>query len=137
MYKIYLLKDSNDLEYIGKTKQSLKQRLNQHRNDRNRGHYCSSQKLNLDNCDMILLEGCEKDIASEREQYWMEQYPNRVNQKNAILDIKKRKEYDKQYQKQWYIDNKEKVKEYDKNQYINKQVKECIDDIIDQVILMS
>jgi len=167
MYKIYLLRDINDLEYIGKTKSSLKERLRCHRKDRDRGIYCSSSKLNLHNCQMILLEECDENIASEREQYWMEQYPNRVNEVNAIhnkeeydkqyyidnkehkkqycIDNKQyKKEYDKQYRinnkekkKEYYINNKEKAKEYYKNKYIDKVVKQCMNDIIDQVILNS
>ena len=129
MYKIYLLKDINGLCYIGKTKQKLKHRLSLHRHDKKRGRYCSSSKINLDNCQMIILEECEKDIASEREQYWMERYTLRVNQKNATRSNKQRLEYDKKYYfdnkdkvKQYNIDNKEKIKEY--NKHYQKQYRE-------------
>ena len=145
MYKIYCINHISGLCYIGKTKQSLKVRLCMHRYDRDRGKYCSSQKLDLDNCKMILLEECEKDIASEREQYWMEQYPNRVNYRNATRSKKQKIEYNKQYKfnnkerikendKQYKFNNKERIKEHKRNQYIDKVVKECMDDIIDQVI---
>ena len=152
MYKIYLLRDINDLEYIGKTKQSLKERLRHHRKDRYTGNYVSSQKLNLDHCEMILLEECDESIASEREQYWMEQYPNRVNKQNAICN---KKEWSKQYyidnkdkvkqyrinnkekMKQYRIDNKERIKEDKRNKYINNVIKQCMNDIIDEVISMS
>ena len=146
MYKIYCINHISGLCYIGKTKQSLKKRLWKHRKARDLGQYCSSQKLDLDNCEMILLEECEKDIASEREQYWMERYPNRVNDRNAIFGSKKEymkqyainnKERRKQYYKQYSINNKEKRKLYDKQYNINREVKKCINDIIDEVILMS
>ena len=110
MYKIYCIKDINGLCYIGKTKLSLKERLRMHRYDRDRGHYCSSQKLNLYNCEIILLEECDKSISSEREQYWINN-TDCVNDHNAIFN---KKEYHKQYNKQWNIDNKEKRKEYQK-----------------------
>ena len=135
MYKIYCIKDINGLEYIGKTKETLKHRLRGHRKDRNKGRYYSSSKLDLYNCEIILLEECEKDISSEREQYWMNQYPNRVNDYNAIFGSKK--EWSKKYDKQYRINNKERIKERNKNKWINKVVKKCMDDIIDQVISMS
>jgi len=122
MYKIYLLKDINGLEYVGKWDGPLKYRLKKHRYARDKGQYISSQKINLDNCEIILLEECDKSVARKREQYWMNQYPNRVNDRNAIHD----KEKKKQYIKQWNIDNKEKVKQYnidnkEKKKEYNKQ----------------
>ena len=103
MYKIYCIKDINGLCYIGKTKQSLKDRLCKHRNHRDRGQYCSSQKLDLDNCEIILLEECDESIASEREQYWINN-TDCVNDRNAIFDKEHKKEYEKQrykYQNSW------------------------------------
>jgi len=97
MYKIYLIKDYNGLEYVGKTKQSFSRRMALHRYKKNNGYNHSSSKLDLDNCDIILLEECDYNIASEREQYWMNQYPKRVNECNAIHN---QKEYNKQYHKQ-------------------------------------
>ena len=85
MYKIYKLVDCDGLIYIGKTNQILYKRLAMHRYDKNRGKGWSSSKLNLDKnkCEMILLEECDKSIVPLREQYWMDQYPNRVNKNNA------------------------------------------------------
>ena len=103
MYKIYLLKDINGLCYIGKTNQILKQRCRRHRYARNRNNYCSSQKLDLDNCEIILLEECDESIASEREQYWINN-TDCVNDRNAIFDKEHKKEYEKQrykYQNSW------------------------------------
>ena len=142
MYKIYLIRDINHLEYVGKTKLSLNERLRLHRNDRNRGKYCSSQKLDLDNCVIELLQECDDSISSEIEQYWMDNYPNRVNKNNATYDRKqyyidnrdeilenkkvyynKNKDKIKQYNKQLYIDNKEKVKLQMKQYYIENKDK--------------
>jgi len=109
MYKIYLIKDINHLEYVGKTKLSLKERLRLHRNDRNRGVYCSSQKLDLDNCFIELIEQCDKSQSKQREKYWIN-YIDCVNDVKFNFDTR-------QYNKQRYIDNKEQLKQYDKERY--------------------
>jgi len=85
MYRIYLLKDINGFEYVGRTKQTFTDRLSKHRYKKKIGDYLSSHKLDLYNCEMILLEECDDSLAPEREQYWMDQYPNRVNSNNAII----------------------------------------------------
>ena len=100
MYKIYCIKDINGLCYIGKTKLSLKERLRMHRYDRDRGTYLSSSKLDLDNCEMILLEECDESISSEREQHWINN-TDCVNDYNATYN---RKQYHKQlyeYKMSW------------------------------------
>jgi hypothetical protein len=116
MYKIYCIKDINDLKYVGITKKKLNRRLNQHRVDKNRSHNVSSQKLDLDNCNIYLLEECDD---KKREQYWIDKI-DCVNDRNATYD---RKERDRQYSNQYYIDHTEQKKQYMK-QY-NKQY--CID----------
>jgi len=127
MYKIYLIKDINHLEYIGKTTLSLKERLRLHRNDRNRGIYCSSQKLDLDNCVIELLQECDDSISSEIEQHWMQQYPNRVNKNNAIYDRKQyyinNRDEILENKKVYYNKNKDKKLQYNKQQYIDNKEK--------------
>ena len=91
MYIIYLISDINVLEYVGKTDVTLELRLKKHRKDKKYGKYCSSSKLDLVKCDIIELEQCDDSIAQQREQFWMDHYPNRVNDYNAIENKDKRK----------------------------------------------
>jgi hypothetical protein len=85
MEKIYLIEDINDLCYVGRTKADLLRiRLSGHRNDKNKGHYCSSSKLNLYNCNIILLEECSTEDARERERYWI----NKIDCVNHIIPPK-------------------------------------------------
>lgn len=94
MYKIYLLKDINGLEYVGITTQTLNKRLYNHRGKKKIGIYYSSSKLDLDNCVIELLE--ETDDP-KREQYWINNI-DCVNDRNAFID---KKEYHNQYSKQY------------------------------------
>lgn len=60
MVSIYCIEDINDLKYIGSTNQKLNKRLSIHKNDKKRNHYCSSSKLDLDNCKIYELETCNE-----------------------------------------------------------------------------
>ncbi len=103
MISIYLLEDINDLKYIGSTTLKLNKRLSRHKYSKNNGHYCSSSKLNLDNCIIIELERCNKEDKKERERYYINKI-DCVNQRKLNFD---QKEYDEK--------NKEKKKEYNKD----------------------
>jgi hypothetical protein len=100
--KIYLIEDINDLKYVGSTKQKLNIRLSHHKSHND----CSSSKLNLHNCIITELECCDDTNKKEREQYWIDRI-DCVNKKNTYFD---RKEYNKEY----YQNNKEKIKEQKK-----------------------
>jgi hypothetical protein len=85
MEKIYLIEDINDLRYVGRTTQKLLRiRLSGHRNDKRRGNFCSSSKLNLGNCNISLLEECFTEEAREREMYWI----NKIDCVNHIIPPK-------------------------------------------------
>jgi len=74
MVSVYKITDCNGLNYIGSTKQILSSRMSGHRyakRNPNR-HICSSSKLDLDNCEIILLEECSIENRNEREQYWID-----------------------------------------------------------------
>ena len=121
-FKIYCIEDINGNKYIGSTCQKyLCQRLSGHRNKDNT---CSSNKLDLYNSFIYTIEECDEENRNEREQYWIDN-TNCVNMHNVIHD---KKEYHKQYYKdnrdkinenakQYYIDNPEKMKEYKKQLY--------------------
>jgi len=121
MIKIYCITDINGLNYVGKTTKSLNQRLSVHRSKKKRGEYCSSQKLDLYNCKMIVLEQCDNNISKQREQYWIDNIVcvNKYNTTfNTIEYMKqyriKNKDNTKKYNNQRYIDNRDKIKEQTK-----------------------
>jgi len=100
--RIYCITDINGLCYVGKTKLSLKQRLGQHRSDRNKG-YCSSSKLNLHNCEMIVLEEfIDESKSFERETYWINKIHWCVNKVRNNKVNGDPASYMKRYQKQHY-----------------------------------
>ena len=108
--KIYCITDIDGLNYIGSTIQKyVSQRINHHRWRKKNNGNCSSNKLNLDNCFVNILEECDKNIRKEREQYWIDN-TNCVNKLNALFD-----------KKQDYIKNKDKRKEWMKNNFDMKK----------------
>mgnify|MGYP003660513792 FL=1 len=104
MVKIYCIEDINDLKYVGSTKLLLRQRLAGHKYRKN----CSSNKLNLYNCIIYVLEECSEENRKEREKYWIQKI-DCVNIHIPIVGMT-REEYHKQYTKL----NKDKKREYDK-----------------------
>lgn len=105
-YKIYCIEDINDLKYIGSTKSKLNVRLNNHKCNKKRNKYCSSSKLNLDNCIITELECCNEENRKERERYWIDN-TDCVNERKLNFDVK-------QYHKEHYQNNKQNLKEYNK-----------------------
>lgn len=71
MVSIYCIEDINGLKYVGRTKQSIGQRMRQHRLDKLLNRNTSSGKLNLDNCVVRILENCDSKNQREREKYWI------------------------------------------------------------------
>tara|TARA_R110001599_G_scaffold131244_2_gene307146 strand:+ start:47 stop:493 length:447 start_codon:yes stop_codon:yes gene_type:complete len=70
--KIYLITDIDGLKYVGSTKKSLNYRLRKHKNQKYSINIkCSSSKLNLNDCEITLLEVCNIHNRSERESYWI------------------------------------------------------------------
>lgn len=99
--------------YIGKTN-NLKLRINNHRHD------CKTQKQipaysvinangGYDNWKTEVIEEIETEdlkVVREREQYWIENTPNKLNKKNE-------KPFDlNAYMAKWYEKNRDKKKEY-------------------------
>lgn len=147
--KIYCIEDCDGLKYVGSTKYKLNERLFYHKLDTNN---CSSKKINLEDCSITELEKCNEENRTERERYWItnivcvnkyklnfdaKQWHKEYYQKTKEKQKQKRKEYYEknkeklnQNQKQYYKKNKEYFKEYQKNKYIEKVVKNCLDDLI-------
>jgi len=85
--KIYKLLHpiTNEIRYIGKTKNVLSKRYSEHIARAKQGHdshvYCWIGKLLKDNLKptIELVEECTEDNWEEREQYWISYYPNLTN----------------------------------------------------------
>ena len=130
MLKIYkIIDNTNGNIYIGKTENTLKQRLAVHKIDKN----CSSTEI-IKNGD-YRMELIEETQDKTRERYWIEntqcinkQIPGRTDKEyyedNKESILKQRKEYSKnnkdkikKHQSEYRENNKDKTKEYKK--YIN------------------
>ena len=73
--KIYCIEDINGLKYVGSTIQKyLCDRLSSHTYQKrvNTIKKCSSQKLDLENCEIKLLEECDISHRYEKEKYWID-----------------------------------------------------------------
>ena len=103
MVNIYKITDCNRLCYIGSTKQTVEQRLTDHRYHKNNKcktkRPCSSCQLDLENCQIEVLETCDNEIRYEREGYWI-QNTECVNIVKMYRDYKKRRD-------EWYQENKD------------------------------
>jgi len=104
--KIYCIEDINNLKYIGSTKQKLNQRFSAHK----KKNECSSKLLDLENCEIKVLEICDASHRTLREQYWINN-TECINKNNCILDNEKRKKRMRNYRK----DNLPRLNEYKKN----------------------
>ena len=84
MVIIYCIEDINDLKYVGKTTQELRERFNQHlsRKYNNSANY-SSRFLHLEHSIIYPLEECEKEVSKEKEQYWIDKLQS-VNLYSAL-----------------------------------------------------
>ena len=72
MVKIYEIIDCNGLRYVGSTIRTLQQRLSVHKSHKSKSTgYCSSFKLDLDNCQIKLLEECDISVRKERERNYI------------------------------------------------------------------
>lgn len=108
MVLIYLIEDKNGLKYVGSTCKTLKHRLSCHRYNKKHKRY-SSHQLDLDNCEISVIEECSDDIRMEREAYHI-QHTDCVNQMRYDFDSKA---YMKEYMKT--STQRDKQREYRKN----------------------
>lgn len=105
--KIYRLVNSvDDEEYVGSTCTTLAKRLYGHKKDAQRGKLPAYKHLNevgWNNVSIVLIEeySCEnKNQLERRERYWIETLKPTLNKTIPTRTIK-----------EWYEDNKDKVKE--------------------------
>tara|TARA_R110001592_G_scaffold6836_7_gene37449 strand:- start:258 stop:656 length:399 start_codon:yes stop_codon:yes gene_type:complete len=97
--KIYCINDCNGINYVGSTKEELNVRLNHHRSDKKKEYrHCSSEKLDLYNCEIKLLEQCEDCDRKDRERFYIEIIDCvNVRKLNIIQD----NQYYRNYLKKW------------------------------------
>ena len=109
MITIYCIEDCNSLKYVGSTKKKLYVRLSNHKTDKKRKSYCSSCKLNLDNCKIYSLETCNESDKHVREKYWINKIECVNDHKLDSLDKVKIKQYNNKYFKEYYLFRSKKV----------------------------
>tara|TARA_R110002096_G_scaffold110052_1_gene240620 strand:+ start:105 stop:422 length:318 start_codon:yes stop_codon:yes gene_type:complete len=85
---------------VGSTKKSLKLRLCQHKYVKKKNNNCSSGKLDLDNCEIYLLEECPIHRRNDVEQYWIDRVKC-VNKNKTYFNSKMYKKNKSQYQLSW------------------------------------
>ena len=126
---IYKLVHNEDYDnaniYIGSTTDYIR-RKNNHKNccnsEKQKAHNDKKYQYIRDNggweeWNMIEVEKfpCnDKREAEAREEYWRCHFNSQLNTKRAYRTVEQRKQYDIDYQKQFYLDNKGKKLEYQK-----------------------
>ena len=121
--KIYKIVDNiNDNVYIGSTCKTLKTRLSEHKSDYKRflkGLYNNVKSFDvLKNGDykIELLENCDiktKQELLERERFYIENN-DCLNKNIPGRTDKEYKQYQKEYKKDYYFNNKEKINDIHK-----------------------
>jgi len=108
--KIYCITDCDGLNYVGQTTRTLPWRLAGHKTDKKRyiskqrAKSCSSHKLDLDNCEIKLIEQCNNNTAKQREKYWI----NKID----CVNTKKLNGVSKEKKRQYHFNNRERILKY-------------------------
>ena len=114
MEKIYLIEDINSLKYVGRTKQTLKERLRKHKVAKKMNRKNASKKLDLDKCTITCLDIADSpEEANKLEKFYINSI-DCVNHYKYNFDLKK---YRKKYSKEYHEKNKDKTKEQKKQNY--------------------
>ena len=130
--KIYKIVDNtNSNVYIGSTcSPTLKQRLSGHISDykrylKGKCNYVTSFDIIKNNDYEILLEEsfpCDyKDELLARERYWCKKIKCVNKNKPGLINELGQVEYNKQYNKQYYVENQEQINEKNKQYYVEHQ----------------
>ena len=123
--KIYKITtdNSNDI-YIGSTIQTLKLRLQNHESNYKTGIYCSSAEIIKQGSYKIVLIkdfACDSLLELETEEARFQRDMVCVNRRLARLTDEEKRQYNKEYQNQYYIKNKDEILEYQNQYYIENK----------------
>ena len=132
IYRLYCIDESIQECYIGSTN-NIKHRLIAHKTNCNN---IKSKKYNyklytfirahggFDNwlCEIIDAWECEDGDKEQIEQLYIGTCEPELNSNKSCTGLTK-KEYDKQYGKQWKAKNKEKIKQYNKEYQLKNREK--------------
>jgi hypothetical protein len=99
---IYIMESSlGNKVYIGSTEKTIQERRCQHIQTYKHSRYCSSHILfneyEIDNVSIRILEIVPITIKRNREQYWILQHPNNINQFKAFRSLTEKQEYNKEW----------------------------------------
>lgn len=89
IYKI--TNKTNQKSYIGKTTRTPQERFEEHRREakreraKDRPFYKAINKYGMDNFTLETIEECSDEIASEREQFWIQSYATFKNGYNDTI----------------------------------------------------
>jgi hypothetical protein len=128
MAYIYKLK-INGKSYVGSTN-NIKERIEKHKscccNTNDISYNIKVYKFirengGWDNVDIHILQKCNKSVKRIVEDFYMKHYNCELNDRSAILDVEKYKEYLKEYAKKYHQENKEYIKEYKKIWFENNK----------------
>lgn len=81
----------NQKSYIGKTIKTIEERFKEHiydskrRCEENRPLYSAMNKYGIENFTIETIEECSNEVASEREQFWIQAYATFKNGYNATI----------------------------------------------------
>jgi hypothetical protein len=115
--------------YVGSTTLSLEERLRQHTSDYNR--YLNNKRdfvssfviIERGNYKIVLLENYPCETREElliRERYYFDTL-NCINKCRPILTTKEQCDEKKDYNKQYYIENRDEIKDQNKQYYIENR----------------
>jgi hypothetical protein len=122
IYKIIADNDETKMPYIGSSTQKLlSARMKNHRDDYKAfkdgkktsftASFILFDEFGIQNCKIVLLQSYQvssKDELRAREQEWIDKIPN-CNKYKAFRTEEQKKEYQRNYDKQYAIDNREKI----------------------------
>lgn len=122
--KIYkIVNDINDEIYVGSTVKTLSNRMAAHRSclkisrEKNRKIYKSMIEHGVDHFRIILIElfpcSCIEELRA-REDFYIRELNPTLNLCNAVFNHEKRKNYLKEYRKEYYGKNRDVLIEYQK-----------------------
>lgn len=136
-YKISCLDETIDYIYIGSTQDFIRRKY-EHKNccinERSKHYNLQVYKFIRENggwknFQMIPIDECEFETklhARIHEQKLIEKFENRLNVKNAYTN-EKNKDKIREYQKEYYKENKQSISGYQKNYRLMKKLEKLVE----------